>query len=30
MVGITGNIYFEEGADPVKDVRIERIQGMHV
>ena len=29
MIGITGSIYFENGADPVKDVRIERIQGKY-
>lgn len=28
MTGITGSIQFEEGADPVKNVHIERIQGI--
>ena len=27
MTGITGSISFEEGADPIKDAKIERIQG---
>ena len=29
MVGIIGSIYFKDGADPVKNVHIERIQGMY-
>ena len=27
MVGITGSIYFEDGADPIKNAHIERVQG---
>ena len=27
MKGIAGSIHFEQGADPVKNVRIQRIQG---
>ena len=27
MTGIIGSIYFEEGGDPIKNVKIERIQG---
>ena len=27
MTGITGNIAFGEGSDPIKNVKIERIQG---
>ena len=29
MVGIIGSIDFEDGADPIKNVHIERIQGMY-
>ena len=29
MVGIIGSIDFEDGADPIKNVHIERIQGIH-
>ena len=29
MVGIIGSIYFKDGADPVKNVHVERIQGMY-
>lgn len=27
MLGITGSIDFEKGADPIKNVKIERVQG---
>ena len=27
MIGITGSISFGEGADPIKNVKIDRIQG---
>ena len=29
LVGIIRSIVFEDGADPVKNVQIERIQGIH-
>ena len=29
MTGIVGSISFGEGADPIKNVKIERIQGRH-
>ena len=29
MLGLTGSIDFEKGADPIKNVKIERIQGTY-